>query len=251
MYHPEWGQSKWSGQLRKTHWQGHPDAFWTSGPSAHAATFRPLSRGATPREALSASERLYRNERRYSRSTGRFRSGPACRDTYATRAAHNDARRRTGENTGFVAPERFGRPRPKSASAATRRKEDVALNGAGLKHGDVRVPFGNGRNSQTEAAQCRGRPSSAGAARRSRPSSANATARRPPPGPVTPRARPSTAAPTATRSPAVLRNRDRDRDRDAKMKRLSELTVIRRKAEEEEKALMSELGTLSNRPRSG
>ena len=124
MYHPEWGQSKWSGQLRKTHWQGHPDEFWTSGPSAHAATFRPGSRQCTPREAMSASERLYRNEKRYSRRSGRYRSAtPAGCDPYARRAAQNDGRRRGAASTaGFRAPE--FRNRPKSASAARRKKRD-------------------------------------------------------------------------------------------------------------------------------
>ena len=105
MYHPEWGQSKWSGQLRKTHWQGHPDEYWTSGPSAHAATFRPGSRQCTPREAMSASERLYRNEKRYSRRSGRYRSAtPAGCDPYARRAAQNDGRRRGAQSsTGFKA----------------------------------------------------------------------------------------------------------------------------------------------------
>ena len=124
MYHPEWGQSKWSGQLRKTHWQGHPDEYWTSGPSAHAATFRPGSRQCTPREAMSASERLYRNEKRYSRRSGRYRSAtPAGCDPYARRAAQNDGRRRGAASTaGFKAPE--FRNRPKSASAARRKKRE-------------------------------------------------------------------------------------------------------------------------------
>ena len=117
MYHPEWGQSKWSGQLRKTHWQGHPDEFWTSGPSAHAATFRPGSRQCTPREAMSASERLYRNEKRYSRRSGRYRSATAAGcDPYARRAAQTNSVRRAASTVPPIEPS-HGRGR---AAAAVR-----------------------------------------------------------------------------------------------------------------------------------
>ena len=111
------------GQLRKTHWQGHPDEFWTSGPSAHAATFRPGSRQCTPRgshvrlgAAVPEREALFASKWPVPRS-----ATPAGCDPYARRAAQNDGRRRGAASTaGFKAPE--FRNRPKSASAMRRKK---------------------------------------------------------------------------------------------------------------------------------
>ena len=77
-----------------------------AGPSAHAATFRPSSRQCTPREAMSASERLYRNEKRYSRDLGDI-DPPHQQGVIRTlrRAAQNDGRRRGAASTaGFKAP---------------------------------------------------------------------------------------------------------------------------------------------------